>query len=59
MTQSLVFSQKPREVDLENDPVDWSDPAKIIVLIVIPVLMLITGLIIRQINLKKKQKQSE
>ena len=59
MTQSLVFSQKPREVDLENDPVDWSDPAKIIVLVVIPAFMLITGLILRQRNLKKKQGKSE
>lgn len=49
-------AQKPREVILENDPVDWSDTAKQIVLIVIPLCLLLLGIIF--IRKKKKSDQN-
>lgn len=48
-----LYAQKPREIQVDNEPVNWNT-ANIIVLIVIPTLMLIIGLIARKRYLKKK-----
>ena len=50
-----IFGQKPREISLENDPVDWTDPAKIVVLIAIPLFLLTVGLWLRVRHKNKKK----
>lgn len=63
LTISLVFSaffnlswaQRAREIQIDNEPVNWSDPVNIIVLIIIPLLMIFIGLMARRRYLKKKE----
>ncbi|MBD3637215.1 MAG: hypothetical protein HUJ25_07690 [Crocinitomicaceae bacterium] len=37
----LLYAQKPREIQVDNDPVNWQDPATIVVLIIIPVVVVV------------------
>jgi surface polysaccharide O-acyltransferase-like enzyme len=55
---TTVFAQKPREVNLENDPVDFTNPANFIALVIIPLFLIVAGaLIIRNRKKRKREKQ--
>ena len=59
LTTGDLFSQKPREISLQDDPVDWTDPAMIIVLIIVPVALLVAGIMIKlRYDKRKKKDQS-
>tara|TARA_R110002050_G_scaffold18892_1_gene54764 strand:- start:224 stop:436 length:213 start_codon:yes stop_codon:yes gene_type:complete len=53
-----VFAQTVREIDLDNEPVDFTDPAKFIALIVIPLFIVIAGSLIYW-KWKKRKKNEE
>jgi hypothetical protein len=46
-----VYGQKPREIQLDDEPFDFTDPIKLIFVVIIPVTLLIIGAVI----MKKRQ----
>jgi LPXTG-motif cell wall-anchored protein len=51
-----VMAQRPREIVIDNDPVDWSDRASQVVLIGIPLVLLIFGIFYFR---KRQQRKSQ
>ncbi|MFD1553378.1 hypothetical protein DNU06_06850 [Putridiphycobacter roseus] len=52
LSTTVVFAQRPREVQLEDEPFDFTDPIKLIFIVIIPILLLIIG----SIYFKKRKK---
>ncbi len=49
----LTMAQRPREVQIDNEPPDWSNPWTIGFIVVVPVLLIIGGIYIRNRRRKK------
>ena len=59
LSLALLFStsllaQNPREIRLDNDPFDFTDPVKLIFILIIPLLLLIIGAIMMRRRKRKK-----
>lgn len=54
-----AFAQRPREIMLDNDPLDFSDPAILIGVVIIPIVLAVLGIILflRQRRLKKAKEE--
>ena len=48
-----ICAQRPREIQLEDEPFDFSDPFKLVFIVIIPVVLLIIGAIL----IKKRGKK--
>ena len=51
-----AFAQMPREISLDNDPFDFTDPVKLVFILIIPLLLIIIGAIWIRNNKKRKKK---
>ncbi|MEX1001576.1 MAG: hypothetical protein WDZ35_05625 [Crocinitomicaceae bacterium] len=49
----FLYGQRPREIQVDNEPPLWESPATVLVLIVIPLIMIIFGIIWYQKRKKK------
>lgn len=50
---ALSFGQRAREIQVENEPTDWSNPWNIALCVIIPILLVIGGVLIRNRSKKK------
>ena len=48
-----IYAQRPREIQLEDEPFDFSDPFKLVFIVIIPVVLLVIGAIL----IKKRGKK--
>jgi hypothetical protein len=58
LSTTSVLAQNPREIRLDNDPFDFTDPVKLITVVIIPGLLILVGLMIIR-NRKKRKKEKE
>ncbi|MDX1349419.1 MAG: hypothetical protein R3279_04190 [Putridiphycobacter sp.] len=53
LTVYTLFGQRPREIQLDEEPFDFTDPFKLIFIVIIPLVLLIVGTLI----IRKKQRK--
>lgn len=51
---TISIAQRPREIQLSDEPIIWSDPWSIAFYIVLPVFLIVTGIILARKFKKKK-----
>lgn len=43
----IAFDQRPREIQVDNEPADWTNPWTIALYVGVPILLIVGGLYIR------------
>ncbi|WP_139134310.1 hypothetical protein [Crocinitomix algicola] len=48
MWSTITWAQRPREIQVDNEPTDWSNPWNIALCIVVPILLILGGIYIQK-----------